>query len=175
MQQKDKTKEDLRHPHGKALDGEIGIEWLQHVFGNIAVVDGGVLVLLELWQLLLADVDHYVCSAEYVEVEVMLSINHGHEVGRHSWKISDSWMAMQDFARQRAKTFHRVRVRWQGKHCTSLFVTRENLDWFLACNGDKIRSQNEFLKFDTEVMMVVLYLWRNERAKSIAVTHVDYM
>lgn len=139
------------------------------------MVDGGVLVLLELWQLLLADVDHYVCSAEYVEVKVMLSINHGHEVGRHSWKISGSWMGMQDFARRRAKTFHRFRVRWQGKHCTSLFVTRENLDWFLACDGDKIRSQHEFLKSDTEVMVFVLYLWRDEGTKSIVGTRVGYM
>lgn len=108
MQQKDKTKEDLRHPHGKALDGEIGIEWFQHVFGNIAVVDGGVFVLLELWQLFLANVDHYACSAEYNEVEIMLSINHGHEVDRHSLKISGSWTGMQDFARRRAKRIHRV-------------------------------------------------------------------
>lgn len=48
-----------RHPHGKALDNDIGVEGFEHIAGEQRVVYSGVLVLLEVGQLLLSDVYHF--------------------------------------------------------------------------------------------------------------------
>lgn len=49
---------DLRHPHGKALDDDMGVEGLHDVSRHQAVVDALILVLFELRQLVLSYVHH---------------------------------------------------------------------------------------------------------------------
>ena len=48
----------LRHRHWKALDDNIGVEGLKHVFRCQRVVDSSVFVLMEISQLLLTNVYH---------------------------------------------------------------------------------------------------------------------
>jgi hypothetical protein len=48
----------LRHPHRKAVNHHMGVEWFQNISRKQAVVDGRVLVLFELWQLILPYVNH---------------------------------------------------------------------------------------------------------------------
>ena len=50
--------EDARHAQGEHVDDDIGVEGLEHVARQQAVVDARVLVLAQLGQLLLADVHH---------------------------------------------------------------------------------------------------------------------
>lgn len=47
-----------RHAHREALDDDMCVKWLQHVFGRERPVHPGVLVLLERRELALADVNH---------------------------------------------------------------------------------------------------------------------
>lgn len=47
-----------RHPHRKEMDGHIRIEWLHHIFRDQRLVHRRVLVLLEFWQSIMANVDH---------------------------------------------------------------------------------------------------------------------
>lgn len=51
-------KGDLRHPHGEALYDDVGVKGLHDVARDQTVVDAGVLVLLELGELVLANVHH---------------------------------------------------------------------------------------------------------------------
>ena len=50
--------EDSRHPQGEDPDGDIVVERLEDVAGEKGPVDGGILVLLERGEVLLADVQH---------------------------------------------------------------------------------------------------------------------
>lgn len=49
---------DLRHPHGKTFDRNMGVEGLQDVSRHQGVVDARVFVLFELRQLVRTEVDH---------------------------------------------------------------------------------------------------------------------
>lgn len=48
----------LRHGHGKTLDNDIIVEGLEHVFRCQGVVNSGVFVVVETFQLLLTNVHH---------------------------------------------------------------------------------------------------------------------
>ena len=48
----------LRHGHGKALDDNIVVEGLEHVFRCQRVVNSGVFVVVESFQLLLTNIHH---------------------------------------------------------------------------------------------------------------------
>ena len=48
----------LRHRHGKALDNHIVVEGFEHVFRCQGVVNSSVFVVIETFQLLLANVYH---------------------------------------------------------------------------------------------------------------------
>ena len=50
--------ERLRHRHWKALDNNISIEGLKHVFRCQRVVNSSVFVLVETFQFLLTNVNH---------------------------------------------------------------------------------------------------------------------
>ena len=49
----------LRHRHWKALDNNIGVERLEHVFRGQRVIDPSVFVLVETFQFLLTNVNHF--------------------------------------------------------------------------------------------------------------------
>jgi hypothetical protein len=51
----------LRHPHWKAVNHHMGVEWLQNISREQAMIDGRVFVFLELGQLILSYV-HHSCS-----------------------------------------------------------------------------------------------------------------
>jgi hypothetical protein len=55
---RNKGVEYLRHPHGKTFDHNVGVERLENILGEQAVIHTRVLVLLELWQLVLTDIHH---------------------------------------------------------------------------------------------------------------------
>ena len=48
----------LRHRHWKALDNNIGVKGLKHVFRCQRVVNSSIFVLVETFQLLLTNVNH---------------------------------------------------------------------------------------------------------------------
>jgi hypothetical protein len=50
--------EDLRHPHGKTFDDYVGVEWLEDILREQAMINARVLVLSELRQLVLSYVHH---------------------------------------------------------------------------------------------------------------------
>ena len=49
----------LRHRHWKALDRDIGIEWLENISRYQRFVDAGIFVLVELRKVALPYVDHF--------------------------------------------------------------------------------------------------------------------
>ena len=49
---------DSRHRHREALDGDIGVKWLQDIFGDQRLVDASILVFMELGQHALPYVHH---------------------------------------------------------------------------------------------------------------------
>lgn len=48
----------LRHRHGKALDNEIVVKGLEHIFRSQGMVNPSVFVVVETFQLLLTNVHH---------------------------------------------------------------------------------------------------------------------
>lgn len=52
--------QDSRHGHWKALDRDIGVEWLEDVFRQKGMIDSSIFVFVQLRQLPLPDINHRV-------------------------------------------------------------------------------------------------------------------
>ncbi len=57
------------HPHGKALDDDIGVEGLENIFRRQRVVDAAVFVLLEVRQIFLPYVHHFEGRCRRLQVD----------------------------------------------------------------------------------------------------------
>ena len=49
---------NLRHPHWKAVNHYVGVEWFQDISREQAMIDAGIFVFLKLRQLILPNVYH---------------------------------------------------------------------------------------------------------------------